>query len=120
MFFFRFLRLIASVLWEGVCNGASLAAFGLFRRRDTGRAHVRELMTRAGALLVVAAVLLPATTGCTTFPGASFERQIDQTVWSMRVMTDASGEFDGLVSDILVLTDPEWGELPSSLEQLGW
>lgn len=137
MFWLRFARLLASVAWEGVYSLFCLFAFLFLGRRRVWRERIASEMRRgapsremrrgapssgSGAVAWIAISLgVLVAPGCTQFPGASFERQVENTVWSARVLADQTGEFEGLLADLRKLFfDPEWDQLPGTFEQLGW
>lgn len=136
MFWPRFLRLLASVAFEVLCNAFYLIAF-LFRRRHV-RARIRALMLtqadftaadadergsptglKAIACLAFASLCL-VSSGCQSFPGASFGRQVDELTWSAKTMVEMPNWKESLLLDLKTLSDPEWDQMGDSLSQLGW
>lgn len=88
------------------------------------------MMCRSGARPVGAIALAISLglsvflgTGCqSTFPGASFEKQVDELRWSLAVIFDPELEesMESLKSDLRTLFDPELDQLPETIEMLGW
>ncbi|MEM7235745.1 MAG: hypothetical protein AAF517_26485 [Planctomycetota bacterium] len=63
------------------------------------------------------------STGCTTFPGASFGEQMDELEWSVVQIIgyrEWGESLNDLAYDLKNLADPEWGELSSTFEMIGW
>jgi hypothetical protein len=79
-------------------------------------------VTRFAAVLAACAAL--AASGCTSCagPGGSFADQIDNTVWSLRVLSGQSGDLEGLGRDLQWLFDPrpELDDLPQTFCVIGW
>jgi len=82
-------RLVSSILAEGVATLARLAVFPLHRR--SARAKIRGVLLglppkspalRIG-LLGCCLALLVAALGCETMPGSSFSKQVEETQYSV-------------------------------------
>lgn len=75
-----------------------------------------SIQTKLGVLLTC--LLLAG--GCSSFPGTSFKRQVEEFNWSVSAMVGTPGWQENLLWDLEVLGDPEWGELGNSFTMLGW
>jgi len=129
MFWLRFLRLLASIAWEGAYNLVCLLVFVLPWRRRLARDRVRTLMSRttmqrlwilSSTLVLASAVWLGV--GC-HHPGqsGSFQRQIDDFAWSVEVLAeDKDPPMREIAHDLTVTFDPEWGQLAETFQLLGW
>ena len=137
MFWLRFLRLLASVVWEGIYSAVCLVVFlvpgrVLAGQRSVVRERVRKLMSEPVSpamrknlwvFLCSLAVVLGAlgASGCrTAHIRGSFGAQVDNLVWSAERLADQSGDLDSLAGDVGMLLEPEWGELEDTFRLLGW
>lgn len=125
MTWIRLLRLCLSVALEGLASFFHILFFPLYRRRI--RRSIREMMvrgTRRGAIGGVTVLALTGlfSSGCNTFPGSSFEKQVEELRWSTVQIFDPEFEksWDSLTSDLETLTDPELDQLPETIEMFGW
>jgi len=137
MFWFRFLRLLGSIAWEGIYNAACLVVFlipGRFLpgQRAVVRERVRKLMSqpvspmmRKNLWVFVSSLALvlsaAAGTGCrSAHCGGTFADKIDEFAWSAKTLASQKGELDGLQRDVVNFIDPEWGELEETFRLFGW
>jgi hypothetical protein len=138
MTWLRMLRLLASVAAEGLASLAQMVIFPWRRRRV--REAVRRALAGAGrggaarrgpvapALVIAAAAgfgFLGSGCASSTFPGSSFEKQVDELGWSVWTMAlsqfkDRPVWYESLADDTRDLVDLELNELPDSLIMLGW
>ena len=83
-----------------------------------------RLMSRTASFGVqrawLAVVLLTAASGCESFPGASFEKRVEELTWSVKVMAEQPRWQEELLFDWEVFSDPELDKMEDSLSMLGW
>lgn len=127
------LRLITGILAEGGYNLLCMLFF-LLGRRSVHRRRFSELLATqkmeatnekrprtAGrravltSLLLAAALLLLGPVGC-----QSVNREWGRFAWSVTAMTDSSGDWDRLVSDVQTLLQGEDGSLVETFQMIGF
>ncbi|MBN1441442.1 MAG: hypothetical protein JXA90_01985 [Planctomycetes bacterium] len=123
MFWLRCFRLAASVAAEMAAGAVHLVIF-LFRRRKV-REEIRGLMERPAARAVscAAATLVWAfltATGCESFPGNSFGKQVEEVQWSAITLVEQPHWAEDLLWDLELLADPELDQIEDTLTLLGW
>ena len=113
--------LLVSVLLEGVHATIAAIHFLLTRKRQRERFKAM-LQGRLAGILVLAASVLLLEVGCASFPGSSFEDQIDQLSWSAEALTSGDGEIKDALLDFhfMLIGDLSLEPLRDSFEQLGW
>lgn len=125
MFWPRLLRLTASVAVEILYNSVAMVAFLLRRGTERGRI-ARAMRSRPGfglgaaALVGAALMLAPGCQPIERQPGSSFDKQVDETWWSVKEITTSPGWSESMLWDLEQLTDPELGQMEETLSLLGW
>lgn len=133
--------LALAVLFEAVYNLLRALFFPLHCRATRERMHslilrggsvplkVGESAKRAALAIVVAAAAILLGTGCTTFPGASFEKQMKNLSWSTEALFFSENPVDNLADvggDLKkIFLGPKYeditpDEFVHTFEMLGW
>ena len=122
MFLFKFLRLLASIAWEGVFNFVFLLVSLVPGRKNTMKNQIKTIMCRVrGGVPVVLAGLLLSTavlsSGCSSC--ATRQRTLGADLSeTIEMMTDNTDPLDELSSSIDILFGPEWGEFMDTICRL--
>ena len=115
---FRALRLIASILGEGVLTFFHMAWFPFHLRAE--RARMRAIILDRTAPLLLGCTLLLAA-GCSSFNvQPTFYGHIDSlqsSIQGMALMPDAE---ESLKSDLASLADGSFADLKETIEEWGW
>jgi hypothetical protein len=114
----RLTRLVLSIILEGVFTLIQFILFPL--RRTAERARIRDVIVGRSGVVSVAFLTLLAVSGCsTTQPGGSFQKQIDETVWSAKQLITADDAQKSLEDDLQDFSGDLTGEeLRWELEQI--
>jgi hypothetical protein len=116
---FRLVRLVFSVLWEGCVFAVQALLFPFFQRRRLRDDVRRALARRIGAVVLGGIGLLGS--GCANnFPGAGFQKQVDELGWTAARLVEQPNWHKSLWSDVKAFTDPELDQFPQSIEMIGW
>ena len=123
MFFFRFLRLLASIAWEGIFNFLFLLASLVPGRKNTMKNRMKTIMCRvrgSGLPLVLAGLLLSTialSSGCSscTHRPRTLGADLSETI---EFLTDTTDPIEELSNDIYILFGPEWGEFMDTICRL--
>lgn len=116
--------LVISVVIEGI-HGVIAAIHFLFtrkRQRERFRAMLIGRGGRLAAALLVMVTPLVLQVGCTSFPGSSFDDQMDQLSWSAEALASGDGKIEDVLLDFysMCIGDLSTDELEDTFEQLGW
>lgn len=118
MFLPRFLRLLASIAWEGVFNFVCLLASLLPGQRASIKNRMKAAMTktRNAALLMVTVSLLFLAAGCSSCPKSKpLGADLAESFYLLRETTDPIEE---LSRDFNFIFGPEWGEFMDTICRL--
>ena len=118
-FAFQALRLVGSILLEGITTLFHLVLFPLHRAAERDR--IRKIIFRAPeGLGVLATIGILAFTGCqSAAPGSTFTMQVDELAWSAKEMVrmdDAQQSLEDDLSDFGAGISPR--EMIWDLEQI--
>ena len=122
MFLFKFLRLLASIAWEGVFNFVFLFASLVPGRKNTMKNQIKTIMcrVRGGIPMVLSGLLLSTavlSSGCSSC--ATRQRTLGADLSeTIEMMTDNTDPLDELSSSIDILFGPEWGEFMDTICRL--
>ena len=122
MFLFKFLRLLASIAWEGVFNFVFLLVSLVPGRKNTMKNQIKTIMcrVRGGVPMVLSGLLLSTavlSSGCSSC--ATRQRTLGADLSeTIEMMTDNTDPLDELSSSIYILFGPEWGEFMDTICRL--
>ena len=123
MFLFRFLRLLASITWEGAWNSTCLLASLLPGRKNKMKTRMKTIMCRArdrAVSLVLIGILTAATTlssGCSSC--ATHQRPLGADLAeTVDLLTEKRPPLEELSKDLHSLFAPEWGEFMDTICRL--
>ena len=122
MFLFRFLRLLASIAWEGVFNFVFLLASLVPGRKNTMKNRMKTIMcrVRGSAPMVLAGLLLSTavlSSGCSSCAPRQRTLGADLSE-TIEMMTDNTNPLEELSNDIYTIFAPEWGEFMDTICRL--
>lgn len=113
--------LVMSVLIEAIYSTVAAIHFVFTRKRQRERfkAMIQGRLTAALALCMAALFLM---VGCTSFPGASFEDQVDELSWSAEALASGDGKIEDALLDFhsMFIGDLSAEPLRETFEQFGW
>ena len=122
MFLFKFLRLLASIAWEGVFNFVFLLVSLVPGRKNTMKNQIKTIMcrVRGGVPMLLAGLLLSTAvlgSGCSNCAPRQRTLGTDLSE-TIEMMTDNTDPLDELSSSIDILFGPEWGEFMDTICRL--
>ena len=80
------------------------------------------LQGRLVGILALAVSVLLLGVGCESFPGSSFQDQVDQLSWSVEAVSSDAGSIEDVMTDFyfMFIGDLSTDPLRDTFEQLGW